>query len=107
MMRTKSTDNKNINKKISTMNVSALVVFLLVFLLSIFAHANHVAIDTLNAEQQDCYICQQSLDTPPELPKIQSEFFASYCYSTIDLVSALFKGSDFAQPQLRAPPVFQ
>ena len=92
-------------KKISTMNASALVVFLLLFLISILAHANHIATTGVNTEQQECYICHQGLDTPPDLPKIQNGFIASYCYTTFCLISALFKVNDFVQPPLRAPPL--
>lgn len=99
--------NKSIDKNISTVNASALVVFLLLFLGSIFAHANHIASESINAEQQDCYICQLGLDSPPDLPKINNGFSANYCCSEIDIISVFFKDNDFAQPQLRAPPVFQ
>lgn len=99
--------NKNTAQKISTMNASALVVFLLLFLLSTFAHANHVAKASINVEQQDCYICQQALDTTPDLPIIHHRFIVSYTYVLIDIISVLYKDNDYAQPQLRAPPVFQ
>lgn len=89
------------------MNASALVVILLLFLYSVFVHANHIATESINAEQQDCYICQQALDTTPDLPIIQHRFIASYSYSEIGIISVFFKDYDFSQPQLRAPPVIQ
>lgn len=97
--------NKNLSKKISTMNASALVVFLLLFLISTLAHADHITTAGVNAEQQDCYICYQGLDTPPDLSKSASGFLASYCYTTFDLISVQLKINDFVQPLLRAPPL--
>ncbi|MCI2283109.1 hypothetical protein L3081_06485 [Colwellia sp. MSW7] len=93
-------------KKPSTMTALALVVFVVLLITSTFVHASHVAINDINIEQQECYICHQGLDTPPDLSLIKNDFIASYCYMVADVNSAQFKVNTFVQPHLRAPPVF-
>ena len=89
------------------MNALALMVFLLIFLISTLAHADHIATQATNAELQECYICHQGIDTPPELPQVQTPFIASYHVSVYEVVTAQFKVNSFVHPQLRAPPVVQ
>lgn len=96
--------NKDLLKKLSATNALALVVFVLFFLTSNIVHANHIAIQNSSVEQQECYICHQGLDTPPELPQIQHDFIAIYSSNLFEVVSTEFKVSSFVQPQLRAPP---
>jgi len=91
----------------STMNAIALMVFVLLFLMSTLVHADHLIEQSVNVEQQECYICHQGIDTPPELPNIQTPFVASYCLCIDKGVIAQFTVSSFVQPQLRAPPTFQ
>lgn len=89
------------------MNALALMVFVLLFLLSTLTHAEHITTQANNAEQQGCYLCHQGLDTPPELPQIQTVFVASYRVNSHQTGTAQFKVNSFVQPQLRAPPVTQ
>lgn len=96
----------NDTKKTSTMTAFALMVFVMLFITSTLVHASHVATNDINIEQQDCYICHQGLDTPPDLSLIKHDFIASYCHIVVDVSSAQFKVNAFVQPQLRAPPVF-
>jgi hypothetical protein len=93
------------SKNLATMNALALMAFLLTFLFSTLAHADHIATHALNAEQQECYICHQEIDTPPELPHVRASFSLSYNANIYDVVTAQFKVDDFFKPQLRAPPV--
>jgi len=101
----------NANKKQAitpvTMNAIALMAFLLLFLTSTLAHADHLIEQSVNVEQQECYICHQGLDTPSELPTIQTPVVTSLYLSVVKVVSAGFKLNSFVQPQLRAPPRFQ
>jgi len=89
------------------MKASALMVFLLLFLTSVIAHAEHLVFQDITAEQQDCHICNQGIDNPPELPQVKAfavtRFdFVSFKESTQQL---LLKG--FFQPLSRAPPIIQ
>lgn len=93
-------------KKVETMNALALVVFVLLFLISTVAHADHITAQANNAEQQECFICHQGLDSPSELPKVKTIVASSYSLKTYQTFSPLFNTSSFLQPQLRAPPVF-
>lgn len=90
--------------KLTAMNAIALMVFVLLFLTSTLVHADHIT-EAINVEQQECHICHQGIDTPPELPHVQAFFGASYNANIYDVVTAQFKVDDFLQPQLRAPPV--
>ncbi len=92
---------------LKTMNAIALVAFMLLFFVSTLAHADHLIELPTNVEQQECYICHQGLDTPPELVKIS--FANTACYSLVssNVSSVKFSPSYFVQPQLRAPPVLQ
>ncbi len=90
-----------------TMNAIALMVFVVLFLTSALVHADHLIEQSLNVEQQECYICHQGLDTPAELPKIQTPFVVSSYLRVAKAVTAEFKLNSFIQPQLRAPPTFQ
>jgi len=89
------------------MNALALMVAVLFFLTSTLVHADHIATHAINAEQQECYICHQGLDTPSELPQVKSLFVASYCNSLFEAITAQNKVNYFVQPQLRAPPVIE
>ncbi len=99
--------NKKEFKTLATMNALALIVFLFVFFISTVAHASHIAIQPINAESQECYICHQGLDAAPELPQVQTVFIPSYSVTPNKAVIAQFKVNSFVQPQLRAPPVVQ
>jgi hypothetical protein len=99
--------NKKASTQITTMNVIALMVFVLLFLLSTLAHADHLAEQTTNVEQSECYICHQGLDTPPELPQVQLLSITHYFFTPKPIVTTGLKASYFVKPQLRAPPVFQ
>lgn len=99
--------NKKASKQITTMNVPALMVFVLLFLVSSLVHADHVTEQSTNIEQLDCYLCHQGLDTPPELPQIQLLTIVSYFLPSQAAVTIELKRHYFVQPQLRAPPVFQ
>lgn len=92
-------------KKITATNVLALVVFLLFFLSSTLVHANHIVAEAIHAEQQECYICHQGIDNPPELPQIKNLFVASYNNKFFQLVSTQCKVSNYILPPLRAPPI--
>lgn len=98
--------NKKASKQITTMNVPALMVFVLLFLVSTLVHANHLTEKTTDVEQLECYLCHQGIDTPPELPQVQLLTIVSYFLSAQSLLTIEFKGNYFVQPQLRAPPVF-
>ena len=89
------------------MNVLTLMVFVLFFLTSTLVHADHLATQAINAEQQECYICHQGIDTPPELPQVKNLFVASDSNNAYQAVTTQFKVNSFVLPQLRAPPVSQ
>lgn len=91
-----------------TMNALVSMVFLL-FLTSTLVHANHlIEIDqSTHLEQQECFVCHQGIDTPPELPQIQHHAIARYYFTLFKTITAAFKANVFVQPQLRAPPSFQ
>lgn len=89
------------------MTVLAVMVFVLLFLTSTFVHANHLTEHSINNEQQECHICHQGLDTPPELAPIQLNYAVSYYLKLQKIINVHFDVSYFMQPQLRAPPTFQ
>ena len=83
-----------------------LVVFVLFFLSSTVIHADHIAIDTINTEQQHCFLCHHGVDTSPNLPQVKQLPVTSYYIYSDTIVTALFTTIPFIQPHLRAPPVF-
>lgn len=99
--------NKNATKKLTTMNALAFVVFVLLLLTSTLVHADHSTEHSLSFEQQECSICHQGVDTPPELPQIRIHPVTSYNFKTPQVTTIHCKVNDFIQPQLRAPPTFQ
>lgn len=99
--------NKNSTNKLITMNALAFVVFVLLFLTSTLVHAEHLTEHSLSFEQQECSLCHQGVDTPPELPQVQIHSVASYRFKTPQVTTIHCKVNDFIQPQLRAPPTFQ
>ena len=99
--------NRKALKQITTMNVRALMVFVLLFLASTLVHADHLTEQGTHVEQVECYLCHQGIDTPPELPSVQLASIASY-FSPVQAAATIeFKRYYFVQPQLRAPPTFQ
>ncbi len=98
---------KESSERLTTMNALALVVFALFFLTSTLAHADHLTTHAVNAEQQECYICHQGLDTPSELPHVDSLFVERYNNNLFAVITAQSQVNYFVQPQLRAPPTFQ
>ncbi|MFT7005830.1 MAG: hypothetical protein ACJAXJ_000331 [Colwellia sp.] len=99
--------SKNTTTNLTTMKAIALMVFVLIFLTSVLAHADHLADQGTAAEQQDCHICNQGIHTPPELPKIQAIVVTRYNLFTAKVTAAEFTSSQFIQPLLRAPPLNQ
>jgi hypothetical protein len=97
--------SENEVKNITTMNALALMVFLLLFLTSTIAHAQHLAVDSGIVEQQECHICYHNIDTPPEFPEIQPLASSHYFISINKDTVTFFKTSNFVQPPLRAPPI--
>jgi len=99
--------NKSSTKNLATMNALALMVFVLLFITSTLVHANHLTEHSINIEQQECHICHQGIDAPPELPKIQPHSVVSYHLNSQKVIAVHGKTSSFIQPQLRAPPTLQ
>ncbi|MCW8831869.1 MAG: hypothetical protein OQK09_00930 [Colwellia sp.] len=99
--------NKIIVEKQPTMSALALMAFVLLFLTSTLVHAEHLTEQSINVEQQECHICHQGIDTPPELPKLQEHAIARYYFNVQDTITADVKCCLFVQPQHRAPPLFQ
>ncbi len=89
------------------MKAIALMVFVLLFLTSALAHADHLAGQAIMVEQQDCHICNQGLDTPPELTQIQAIVITGYKVLISKKTTTKFAFSYFFQPPLRAPPFIQ
>lgn len=89
------------------MKASSLMVFLLLFLTSVLAHAEHLALQETAVEQQDCHICNQGIDTPPELPQIQAISVSRYNLVTWKAVTTKFTLSYYVIPPSRAPPFVQ
>ena len=92
-------------KNITTMNATALMVFLLLFLMSTIAHAQHITEYSDNIEQQECHICHHNIDTPPEFPQIQPLATNRYIFTVNKDTVTVYKANNFVQPPLRAPPV--
>lgn len=99
--------SKNTIHNLSTMKAIALMVFVLLFLTSVVAHADHLVTQGSTAEQQNCQLCNQGVDIPPELPKIQAIVVTRYNLFTAKVTAAEFTSSQFIQPLLRAPPLNQ
>ncbi|WP_136037996.1 hypothetical protein [Candidatus Colwellia aromaticivorans] len=83
------------------------MVFVLLFLTSVLAHADHLVDQRTAVEQQDCQLCNQGIDIPPELPQVQAIVVTGYNFYTSQLTTAEFTLSQFVQPLLRAPPFIQ
>lgn len=89
------------------MKAIALMVFVLLFLTSALAHADHLVAQAITVEQQDCHICNQGIDTPPELTQVQAIVVSGYKHVISKATTAEFTFSYFVQPPLRAPPFIQ
>lgn len=89
------------------MNATALMVFLFVFLTSTLAHADHLVDQQSTLEKQACHICNQGVDTPPELPQVQASIVTRYYSLNSQLTTTEFVISGYVQPLLRAPPIAQ
>lgn len=92
---------------LTTMKAIALVVFLLLFLTSVLAHAEHLVFQETTVEQQDCQLCNQGIDTPPELTQIQAITVSRYNLFIAKVATPQFTLSYFVQPPSRAPPFIQ
>ncbi|PHR83522.1 MAG: hypothetical protein COA59_11925 [Colwellia sp.] len=86
------------------MKAIALMVFVLLFLTSVLAHADHLIDQSTAIEQQDCQLCNQGIDTPPDLPQVKASIVTHGVFFTITVTTAEFSFSQFVQPLLRAPP---
>lgn len=89
------------------MKASALMVFLLLFLTSVLAHAEHLVLQETAIEQQDCQLCNKGIDTPPALLLIKAKSVTQYTNARAKEVTIEFALSYFIQPPSRAPPFFQ
>lgn len=96
-----------LGSNVPSMKAMALMVFVLCFLTSVLTHAEHLVSPSVTAEQQDCHLCNQGIDTPPELPHVQAQANNSYSVIIFELIVAEFKRSNFVLPSLRAPPFIQ
>lgn len=95
--------SKSTTNNLTTMKAIALMVFLLLFLISTLAHADHLVSQATSIEQQDCHICNQGIDTPPELPQVHA-IITRYNLVTQAIATADFSLSNFVKPPSRAPP---
>jgi len=89
------------------MKAIALMVFVLLFLTSVLAHADHLVAQKTTSEQQGCQLCNQGIDTPPELPQVQAPVVTRYSFFTAKVTTVEFTLTQFVQPLLRAPPFIQ
>lgn len=87
------------------MKATALMVFLLLFLTSVIAHAEHLVFQDTAAEQQDCQLCNQGIDTPPELPQIKALAVTCYDFVISKIITTKHTLDYFIQPPSRASPV--
>jgi len=99
--------NYILGSNVPSMKAMALMVFVLCFLTSVLTHAEHLVSPSVTVEQQDCHLCNQGIDTPPELPHVQAQANNSYSVIIFELIVAEFKRSNFVLPSLRAPPFIQ
>ena len=83
------------------------MVFLLLFLTSVIAHAEHLAFLETTVEQQDCHICNQGIDNPPELPQVKAIAVSRFDFVTSKELTQKLLLNDFIQPPSRAPPIIQ
>ncbi len=93
----------------STKSISAYatMLFVLLFLASSLAHADHLFDVTSIAEQQECHICHQGIDAPPELSQFEFNITSIYSYISSKIAVVVVNKLYFIQPQLRAPPSLQ
>jgi len=89
------------------MKAIALMVFLLLFLISVLAHAEHLVQQNTTIEQQDCHICSQGIDTPPKLLQRKTTNFTLYNLVVLKEKVIQTTLSYFVQPPSRAPPYIQ
>jgi len=109
MKWTKLAQSQLITAKSITMSNFLLVVFLLCFLQSSLAHAEHFT-DHFNeqlptVEFQDCHTCHQGMDAPPALLSLQWLSASGYYFIVSSNSSTQLIQPQFVQPLLRAPPV--
>ncbi len=83
------------------------VLTLMAFLFALFVHAKHSTQQILVLEKQDCYVCQQNIDTPPKvtivLPMNTAMVELAIRYVTANVITF----TSYQIPQLRAPPISQ
>jgi len=99
--------SKSTTNNLTTMKAIALMVFLLLFLVSTLAHADHLASQVTAIDQQDCHICNQGIDTPPELPQVYAIIVTRYNLVTEAIATTDFSLNYFVKPPSRAPPFIQ
>lgn len=102
--------NKVINSHLNNKAKSINAITLLAFLLAFFLHSQHIASDNIEhgsvADYQNCHICQQGIDSPPEsiqLIESTGNYFLLHTPYFFEYVNSI---SSYALPQLRAPPFF-
>jgi hypothetical protein len=89
------------------MNAAGLMVFVLLFLTSVLAHADHLVTQKTTAEQQGCQLCNEGIDTIPELPQVQAPVDTRYSFLTAKITTVEFTLTQCVQLFLRAPPFIQ
>mgnify|MGYP003384579154 FL=1 len=89
------------------MRAIALMVFVLFFLTSVVAHADHLVEQRTTVEQQSCQLCNQEIDTPFEVLQVQARIVTRYNSYAAQVTTTEFPPSQFVQPPLRAPPFSQ
>ena len=82
------------------------LILLMACLCSFASHAQHVDLVLDFNETQQCPLCQNIIDSPPDL--LLSVLPQSICYDFLvnPVVSCCFTPSAYPRPPLRAPPLY-
>lgn len=96
--------SNNFQNNLTNMKAVALMVFLLLFLTSVIAHAEHLVFQDTTLEQQDCQLCNHGIDTPPDLLKIKMLGVTRYYFVISKAIATKYTPGYFIIPPSRAPP---
>jgi hypothetical protein len=80
------------------------LLILCAFVCATISHSAHSELIQDSVELQQCKLCQQSIDTPPENLTVKLASVSRYNALTIAIIIHYRESSAYLIPQLRAPP---
>lgn len=82
------------------------LIVLIAYLCAFVSHAQHFDLVVDLNETQQCQLCQNNIDTPPDLSFTTQTTFVCFHMFVISSAARCFISTAHQRPLLRAPPIY-